>query len=101
MRFATVVFQGHLFDTRFFNKLIDLLEEAQIDFRVVEWEVGNQSGKTSQVTLQLFAQNTETMDSTKEKVEKLAEIHKIEIFEGTGPAFESQITKDIHQDRVM
>lgn len=41
MRFATVVFQGHLFDTRFFNKLIDLLEEATIDFRVVEWEVGN------------------------------------------------------------
>lgn len=55
MRFATVVFQGHLFDTKFFNKLIDILEENGIDFRVVEWEVGNQAAKSSQVTLQLFA----------------------------------------------
>lgn len=41
------------------------------------------------------------MDKSKEKIEKLALIHKIEIFEGTGPAFESNVTKDIHQDRVM
>eukprot|EP00347_Sterkiella_histriomuscorum_P023953 403332813 len=101
MRFATVVFQGHLFDTKFFNKLIDILEENKIDFRVVEWEVGNQSAKSSQVTLQLFAQDTESMDRSKETIEKLAAIHKIEIFEGTGPAFENQITKDIHQDRVL
>jgi hypothetical protein len=47
MKFATVVFQGHLFDTKFFNKLIDILEENTIDFRVIEWEVGNQSIKTS------------------------------------------------------
>ena len=85
-----------MFDTKFFNKLIDILEENKIDFRVVEWEVGNQSAKSSQVTLQLFAQDTESMDRSKETIEKLAAIHKIEIFEGTGPAFENQITKDIH-----
>lgn len=41
IKFDTVVFQGHLFDTKFFNKLIDKLEECQVEFRVVEWEVGN------------------------------------------------------------
>lgn len=40
-RFATVVFNGHLFDTKFFNTLIDILEECIIDFRVIEWEVAN------------------------------------------------------------
>lgn len=46
--------------------------------------------------MQLFAQDTESMDDSKEKIEKLADFHKIEIFEGTGPAFESNVTKDIH-----
>lgn len=50
-KFATVVFQGHLFDTKFFNFLIDVLENNHIDFRVVEWEVANNSLKSSQVTL--------------------------------------------------
>ena len=55
MRFATVVFIGHLFDTKFFNTAINILEQAKIDFRVIEWEVGNNAIKSSQVTLQLFA----------------------------------------------
>jgi len=41
------------------------------------------------------------MDISKEKIEKLAAIHKIEIFEGTGPAFEGNVPKDIHADRVL
>jgi hypothetical protein len=40
MRFATVVFNGHLFDTKFFNAAINILEDCQIDFRVTEWSVG-------------------------------------------------------------
>ncbi len=40
MRFATVVIVGHLFDTKFFNTAINILEEFKIDFRVIEWEVG-------------------------------------------------------------
>ena len=40
MRFATVVFAGHLFDTKFFNFAINILEDNHIDFRVVEWQVG-------------------------------------------------------------
>ena len=87
-RFATVVFNGHLFDTKFFNFLIDVLEENNIDFRVIEWEVGNSASAGSQVTLQLFAKTAEDMDKAKDKIEHEAEKKKVEIFEGTGPAFE-------------
>lgn len=76
-RFATIVFQGHLFDTRFFNFLIDVLEKHKIDFRVVEWEVGNSSQKHSQVTLQLFAQDADSMDIAKDMIENEAALHKI------------------------
>jgi len=51
MRFATVVFQGHLFDTKFFNFLINILEEHKIDFRAIEWEVASTSQRNSQVTM--------------------------------------------------
>jgi len=47
IRFATVVFNGHLFDTKFFNDAIDVFEELKIDFRVVEWQVGTHALNTS------------------------------------------------------
>ena len=47
MRFATVVFNGHLFDTKFFNSAINILEDNHIDFRVVEWQVGCKAQNTS------------------------------------------------------
>lgn len=41
-RLATVVFDGHLFDTKYFNFAIDTFEAHKIDFRVVDWKVGSQ-----------------------------------------------------------
>ncbi len=40
IKFATIVFNGHLFDTKFFNNAIDIFEQSKIDFRVIEWLVG-------------------------------------------------------------
>jgi alpha-aminoadipic semialdehyde synthase len=100
-RFATIVVQGHLFDTKFFNFLIDVLESEKIDFRVVAWEVGNTSSKLSQVTLQLFAQDAEAMDNCKEKIETEAQKHKVSIFEGTGPDFEDEVPKTIRHDSIQ
>ena len=94
MRFATVVFNGHLFDTKFFNSAIDILEAAHIDFRVVDWQVGCKVQNTSQVTMQLMAQDPETMDQAKERIEKEAALKKVQITEGTGPAFDAQIQEE-------
>jgi hypothetical protein len=77
MRFATVVFNGHLFDTKFFNSAIDILEAAHIDFRVVDWQIGCKVQNTSQVTMQLMAQDPETMDQAKEKIENEAALKKV------------------------
>ena len=91
MRFATVVFNGHLFDTKFFNTAINILEDHHIDFRVIEWLVGTKVKNSSQVSMQLFAQDAETLDKAKEKIEKEANLKKVTISEGTGPAFDAQI----------
>jgi hypothetical protein len=47
IRFATVVLKGHLFDTKFFNFAINVLENLGIDFRVIEWELGKNTGTKS------------------------------------------------------
>lgn len=41
------------------------------------------------------------MDKCKDKIEAEAAKHKVEIYEGTGPAFEENVPKTIHQDRVL
>jgi ACT domain-containing protein len=89
IRFATVVFNGHLFDTKFFNNAIDIFEELKIDFRVVEWQVGTHALNTSQVTMQLMAQEAKTMDLAKERIEQVAKEKNVIINEGHGPAFDA------------
>lgn len=37
-----VSLRGHLFDTRCFNNCLDVCEQHKIQFKVVEWNVGNQ-----------------------------------------------------------
>ena len=94
IRFATVVFNGHLFDTKFFNRTIDIFEELKIDFRVVEWQIGTHVLNTSQVTMQLMAQEAKTMDLAKERIEKIAKEDNIVINEGHGPAFDAPSTSE-------
>ena len=100
MRFATVVIVGHLFDTKFFNTAINILEKWNIDFRVIEWEIGNVTSKLSQVSMQLFAQEAKILDLAKEEIEKEAKLKKVEIYEGQGPAFDANIDKTIHESDV-
>lgn len=97
LRFATVVLVGHLFDTKFFNFAIDVLEECKIDFRVVEWQIGTKAHNESQIALQLFAQDPETMDRAKERIEAEARAKKVEIIEGAGPAFDANIESEMKE----
>ena len=49
--FQTIVLTGHLFDTKCFNIVLDILGERKINFRVIEWEIGNNANEVSSVTL--------------------------------------------------
>ena len=72
MSFSTLVLTGHLFDTLFFNQVINILEKNKMDFRVIEIEVGNISQKTSTATLQIVAKNHSMMDKAMDEIEKEA-----------------------------
>lgn len=47
MSFATLVISGNLFATRFFNNCVEILTRNDMNFRVIEWEVGNTSLKNN------------------------------------------------------
>lgn len=51
IRYSTFVITGHLFDTQFFNQFINILEKYQVEFRIIEWEVGNTSEANSTVSV--------------------------------------------------
>ncbi len=100
MSFATLVLSGNLFSTRFFNNIIEAFSKYDISFRIIEWEVGNTSLKQASVTVQIVAKDHVTMDRLMDEIEDEAAKHNVEINEGTGPQYENELPKMIHQDRV-
>ena len=96
MRFTTVVFTGHLFDTQFFNKTLDILNTHDLDFRIVEWDVGNSSTNASTVTMQIVAQNSALMDKAVDLIEKECEENNVKVYEGSGPGYEDVMPKLLH-----
>jgi hypothetical protein len=95
-KFSTIVIEGHLFDTKFFNICINILEEHGIEFRVIEWDVGHTINKNSAVTLQVFAQESTIMDTALDLIEEIAHKNNVHIYEGKGPDVEA-LVQDIGQ----
>mmetsp|Transcript_48301 Transcript_48301/g.35476 ORF Transcript_48301/g.35476 Transcript_48301/m.35476 type:complete len:314 (+) Transcript_48301:692-1633(+) len=100
LTFLTVVISGNLIETNFFNSCVDIFVKYEMSFRVVEWEVLNSSLQSSSVTVQLVAKDNPTMDEVIDVLEEAAKTLDIKVEEGQGPAFEEEMLKLIHQDRV-
>jgi len=82
MGFATLCISGNLFATRFFNNCVEILSKNEMNFRIIEWEVGNTSLKNSSVTVQIVAKDELTMDKCMDELEEEASKHAVEISEG-------------------
>lgn len=54
---------GHLFDTQAFNKSIDTCEKHGVNFRVIEWEIGNSNKQQTRVTIQCMSIDEPTLDA--------------------------------------
>ena len=47
----TLTIGGHLFDTKGFNNVLDMCEKYKVQFRVTNWDIGNNMNSPSQVSL--------------------------------------------------
>jgi hypothetical protein len=80
---------GHLFDTKFFNNSLDILESNGLKFRVVEMKIGNTTGEPSQVTLQIIGKESDEFNQAIGRVQALGKEVGVAIDEAmSGPSLE-------------
>lgn len=48
---VTLSLQGHLFDTKCFNSCIDICEKYGVQFRVIDWKIGNTNDDNTKVAI--------------------------------------------------
>jgi len=47
----TICLSGHLFDSQAFNQCLNACEEHGVNFRVIEWNVGNSVNQETSVSI--------------------------------------------------
>lgn len=58
--------------------------------------MGNSAKSESTVTMQIVAKDSDSMDKAKDLIEKESTIHKVKIYEGSGPGYEDIMPRLIH-----
>ena len=50
---------------------------SDLNFRIIEWEIGDVTSQTNTVTLQMFSSEAKTLDQVMDVIEKQAENEEI------------------------
>lgn len=70
--FISVRLQGHLFDSGFINRALDLVEDSPVSARILEFNVGKDRHTTTDCLLQLFAPTPKSLDTVLKKLRTAA-----------------------------
>jgi len=76
---VTLSLKGHLFDTKCFNKCIDICEEHQVQFKVINWDIGNLNKEQSAVSLQMISKEKALLAEALDKIEEVADQCQVEL----------------------
>ncbi|EAS01335.1 lysine-ketoglutarate reductase saccharopine dehydrogenase enzyme, putative (macronuclear) [Tetrahymena thermophila SB210] len=85
--FSSLKIEGHIFDTGAINKILDICQKYEVKFNVADILVGQNEDQTSQMLLQLYANNHESMIEVIEQIEVLAEKINLVIYESLSSAY--------------
>jgi hypothetical protein len=89
----TITLEGHLFDTRCFNQVIDLCEKEGVQFRVLQIDLGQTNKTTSHISIQLMANDKTMMSEIMDKIEEIVASCKVELYVGGREQEDSSPTK--------
>ena len=93
----TINLTGHLFDTKVFNSCLDICEQNGVNFRVVEWSVGNSVNQETSVTIQCLGFDEHALDDTHIKIIKVCEAENVTVKNATGPSYDKKILQQINE----
>jgi len=77
--FTSLCISGHIFDTKFFNDTLDILESADTSFRVMNLTCGQREDEESSATLQIFSHDILKLNNALEKLHEAAESLPVKI----------------------
>jgi len=77
--FSSLTFIGHLFDTKFFNFALDILEKSKANFRIINIKAGQKTEEKSQATIQIFSHDQELLNHALDQLYELSKKLEIKI----------------------
>ena len=88
--FTSLCISGHIFDTKFFNDTLDILESAKANFRILNMTCGQREDEESSATLQIFSHDIMRLnnaldslyDAAKDQPVKISKNYDKELNEG-------------------
>jgi len=81
MSFISFKLEGHLFDTMAINKLFDELEKINVEFRVLDLEIGKRNGNKTFAYIQLFSKDRKSFGEAIDKITDIAQQYDITILD--------------------
>ena len=97
----TLCLSGHLFDTQAFNLCLNACEENGVNFRVIEWAIGNTEQQETSVSIQAMSQNEQALDTARGKVNSICLEHGVTITEASGPAYDKAVYRKLNADHTQ
>lgn len=79
---------------------LNACEADGVNFRVIEWAIGNRVDQNTEVSIQCLSLNEHALDTAREKVEQICAAHNVTITEASGPAFDKKLLRKLNADHT-
>ena len=97
----TICLNGHLFDTQAFNQCLNACEEQGVNFRVIEWAIGNSVAMETSVSIQCISEAEHALDAARQSIDRICAQFEVRITEASGPSFDKKILRKLNADHVQ
>lgn len=96
----TICLIGHLFDQNAFSQCINVCEENGVNFRVIEWSIGNSVNQETQVSIQCISEHEPALDTARERINAICAASDVRVVEASGPSFDKKILRKLNADHT-
>eukprot|EP00744_Colponema_vietnamica_P005120 GILI01007532.1.p1 GENE.GILI01007532.1~~GILI01007532.1.p1 ORF type:complete len:612 (-),score=169.44 GILI01007532.1:358-2103(-) len=94
---VSVALRGHLFDKGLINKALNILEANSVQFRMLDWEVGQNQQQQSRVVIQIITHDEKIMHAVVQQITAAAEESSGVVIEtASGPSLNSSLSLLVH-----
>lgn len=79
---------------------MNIFEDVGVNFRVVEWNVGNSVDECTSVTVQGMSFNDQALEDAEQRIREECKKHGITVIAAVGPDYEKKILSKTNQQNT-